>query len=159
MHTSYEGLTRNIFEKCYVSKLKLLRVTYSFHHLEKFWIGHIYALAILDNGFPFGGQAGDGECHGDAVIHMAMDLGARKREASFDDHAVIGRGYVTAHSLKVFSDCSDPVGLLYLQFGSILDDGCAFCMGSHNCEDGDLIDQGRDDVPLYRSAFQMTGAD
>ena len=60
MHTSYEGLTRNIFEKCYVSKLKLLRVTYSFHHLEKFWIGHIYALAILDNGFPFGGQAGDG---------------------------------------------------------------------------------------------------
>ena len=62
MHTSYEGLTRNIFEKCYVSKLKLLRVTYSFHHLEKFWIGHIYALAILDNGFPFGGQAGDGEC-------------------------------------------------------------------------------------------------
>ena len=63
---------------------------------------HIYALAILDNGF--GGQAGDGECHGDAVIHMAMDLGARKREASFDDHAVIGRGYVTAHSLKVFSD-------------------------------------------------------
>ena len=48
---------------------------------------------------------------------------------------------------------------LYLQFGSILDDGCAFCMGSHNCEDGDLIDQGRDDVPFYRCAFQIAGAD
>ena len=76
-----------------------------------------------------------------------------------DQMCIRDRGYVTAHSLKVFSDCSDPVGLLYLQFGSILDDGCAFCMGSHNCEDGDLIDQGRDDVPLYRSPFQMTGAD
>ena len=66
--------------------------------------------------------------------------------AAVDDHAVGSRRNVAAHCLQVICDSFNTVSFLHFQFRCITDDGCALCYGSHDCDDGNLINESRDDI-------------
>ena len=88
------------------------------------------------------------------MIQVRIDGGAVQWSAAVDHHSIVGRFDICAHALQVFGHDSNTVRLLDLELGSVLYDGCPFCKGGEHGDDRKLVDQGRDQLPLYRCGMQ-----
>ena len=60
-------------------------------------------------------SGGDGGAHGDAVVAVALHLGAVQRASAVDDHAVLALLDLGAHVAQEAADGGDAVGFLHAQ--------------------------------------------
>ena len=118
--------------------------------LIEFRVRDIDTPAVLYCGRSRSSKSGDGKCHCDAVIQIAVDVRAVERISTVDDHAVFGRNHVCAHGKQSFRCCFDPVGLLHFEFSGIFDHSCSFCESCHYSDHWNLVNESRDDRTFYR---------
>ena len=82
-------------------------------------------------------QAGDGQCHGQAVILVGFDIGTLQAGWSCDHETVFFSLDLRAHLLQLADQRGDAVGLFQAQFSGFRNNGLAFSL---SCGDGEYCE-------------------
>jgi len=106
-------------------------------------IGDGGAVSIVDHGIAFGGEAGNGEGHGDAMIAARFDFRAMHFAgvAALDAQAIGEFFHLGAHLPKIFGESGDAIAFFHAQLSSVANLDAFFGERPESSEHGQLVNQ------------------
>ena len=113
---------------------------------------------MVDAAVAFGGEGGDAEGHGDAMVAKRIECGGTEALAAFDAEAVGPDVDLDAHAAKVFGHGGDAISLLDAQFARVPHFETT-ARGTEHGEHRDFVNQGRRQGTLQNAALNLATGD